>query len=197
MPAEEGRGEFYNLILQAIEIPIINKTLSYESYCSAVDGTCITDSGTSYLELPLSQEDCDAIPYLTEAELGSPLLIKLGSADGGTVTLRFPLKWIKAQFEAGWISCTGSSGLDSRFILGFPVFHHYYLVYDIGNYELTFVDLPQKQENTSTGTDSNGNSSNKTSPAGDATTGGTSGAVNGRHLAVFATVLSLLPLFSV
>jgi hypothetical protein len=75
-------------------------------------------------------------------ELGS-LLIDLEGVHGSTVTLSLPLLWVSEQIVLGNFICSGTSG---KFILGFPIFQYYYLVYNMGNKTVTFVDLRLSNE---------------------------------------------------
>jgi len=90
--------------------------------------------------LPLPEEDCETFvtQYGNSADelKGESLYIDLEGANGGTVTLDLPLFWLMEQLVEGKVACT-----DGNFFLGFPTFQYYYVVYNMGDRTLTFVDL--------------------------------------------------------
>jgi hypothetical protein len=97
------------------------------------DPKCITDSGSSQILLPLIESVCDDLWETnpdTPKKMGS-LLLDLEGVNGSTITLPLPLLWLAEQIA-------GTSG---DFALGLPIFHYYYLVYDMENSTVTFVDL--------------------------------------------------------
>ena len=130
-------------MLEGIRSPKLNLTTSFNasSWCSGY--FCIFDTGYDQIMLPLPEEDCDAfvtqygnsVDKVNELK-GESLYIDLEGADGGTVTLEFSLFWLMEQLVEGKVICT-----DGNFILGFPTFQYYYVVYNMGNRTLTFVDL--------------------------------------------------------
>ena len=71
------------------------------------------------------------------------MLLDIEGVNGATVTLALPLLWLKEQLGMKNVVCTGSTG---DFILGFPIFQYYYLVYDMTKNRVTFVDLPLSNE---------------------------------------------------
>ena len=134
-------------MLEGIRSPKLNLTTSFNasSWCTdhAHSHSCVFDSGADTIMLPLPEEDCET--FVTqygnsvdkEDELkGESLYIDLEGANGGTVTLDFPLFWLLEQLVEGKVSCT-----DGDFFLGFPTFQYYYVVYNMGDRTLTFVDL--------------------------------------------------------
>ena len=129
-------------MLEGIRSPKLNLTTSFNasSWCS--DYLCIFDSGADQIMLPIPIEDCETfVTYAKsvdkEDELkGESLYIDLEGADGGTVTLDLPLFWLIEQLVEGKVVCT-----DGNFFLGFPTFQYYYVVYNMGDRTLTFVDL--------------------------------------------------------
>jgi hypothetical protein len=142
-PSGEDRV-WYSLNLKSIRIPVLdNATFTYrEDFCDDGSDTpgsnCITDSGNSRFELPIPEEMCNTA--FTDDELESDLIVDIEGSDGNIVTLSFPLAFLVEEFLRGWFACTGVNG---SFVLGMPVYQHYYLVYDMGNEEVVFVDLPQ------------------------------------------------------
>jgi len=102
------------------------------------DPKCITDSGSSQILLPLIESVCDDLWETnpdTPKKMGS-LLLDLEGVNGSTITLPLPLLWLAEQIA-------GTSG---DFALGLPIFHYYYLVYDMENSTVTFVDLQLSNE---------------------------------------------------
>jgi len=141
-----GENEFYLLGFNAIRVPGLNFTQSTTELCSTCP-SCYTDSGISWIALPLSEEFCDSIPNNVDElkSLGS-LYIDLDGVDGENVTLSLPLLWLVEQYLNGHVQCVGESG---SFVLGFPIFQYYYLVYDMGNNTVIFVDLELSNETES------------------------------------------------
>lgn len=133
-------------MLEGIRSPKLNLTTSFNasSWCTdhAHSHECIFDSGADQITLPIPIEDCETfVTYGNsvdkEDELkGESLYIDLEGANGGTVTLDLPLFWLMEQLVEGKVACT-----DGDFILGFPTFQYYYVVYNMGDRTLTFVDL--------------------------------------------------------
>eukprot|EP00984_Skeletonema_dohrnii_P009232 scaffold3522_cov82-Skeletonema_dohrnii-CCMP3373.AAC.4 len=106
---------------------------------------CYTDSGTSWISLPLPESLCNDLVNTdvdTLKKMGS-LLLDIAGVNGSTVTLSLPLLWLVEQAPSGRVQCTGTSG---DFILGFPLFQYYYHAYDMGSKTITFVDLPLSNE---------------------------------------------------
>lgn len=136
--------QWYLLMFQAIRIPGLNMTHSTVDVCSTC-GNCYTDSGNSLIELPLSAEQCDVI--LSNKELQSSkksMFIDLTGADGrNNITISFPILWLAEQDDLGNVECTGNSG---QFVLGLPIFQYYYVVYNMGNKTVTFVELQLSNE---------------------------------------------------
>lgn len=124
----------YSLNLKSIRIPALDFRHDYnESFCDDDSSNCVTDSGNSQLQLPISEEMCKTF---NEEELSSDLFIDIEGSGGNSVTLSFPLAFLAD--EGDWVGCVGTNG---AFALGMPVFQYYYLVYDMGNHEVAFVDL--------------------------------------------------------
>jgi len=73
------------------------------------------------------------------------LLLDLEGVNGSNITLSLPLHWLVALGRSGFGKCTADTS--GKFVLGFPIYQYYYLVYDMGNNTVTFVDLPQTNEN--------------------------------------------------
>jgi hypothetical protein len=71
------------------------------------------------------------------------MLLDLEGFNGSTITLSLPLLWLKEQIYLQRVSCIGPSG---SFVLGLPIYQYYYLVYDLGNNTVTFVDLQLSNE---------------------------------------------------
>ena len=108
---------------------------------------CFTDTGNSFLMLPLPEEFCNSITLNVDSvdelkSLGS-LYIDLDGADGGNITLSLPLLWLVEQAAFSNLLCTGTSG---SFTLGLPISQYYYLAYDMGNKTVTFVELELSNE---------------------------------------------------
>jgi len=143
-------GEYvsYFLILKSIRVPGLNMTQSGFSQCNdyCSNAQCYTDSGTSYLSVPLPQSECNGLVNTdddTLKKMGS-MLLDIEGVNGNTITLSLPLLWLAEQYVTHRLFCTGTSG---DFILGFPIFQHYYLAYDMGSKTVTFVDLPLSNAN--------------------------------------------------
>jgi hypothetical protein len=73
------------------------------------------------------------------------LLLDLDGVNGSTITLSLPLLWLTEQMVEGNVRCS-PDGTAGNFILGMPIYQYYYLVYDMGNNTVTFVDLPPSNE---------------------------------------------------
>ena len=142
----DGENKWYELGINAIRVPGLNFTQSTTELCSKCP-KCFTDSGISWIALPLSEDFCNSIPTNVDKlkSLGS-LYIDLLGTGGGNVTLTLPLLWLVEQYVNGQVKCVGESG---SFILGFPIFQYYYLVYDMGNNTVVFVDLELSNETES------------------------------------------------
>eukprot|EP00580_Thalassiosira_gravida_P006710 CAMPEP_0201639264 /NCGR_PEP_ID=MMETSP0493-20130528/18861_1 /ASSEMBLY_ACC=CAM_ASM_000838 /TAXON_ID=420259 /ORGANISM="Thalassiosira gravida, Strain GMp14c1" /LENGTH=165 /DNA_ID=CAMNT_0048112595 /DNA_START=71 /DNA_END=564 /DNA_ORIENTATION=- len=124
----------------------MNLSYDYKDYCDPSTPNCYTDSGTSGIWLPIDKSYCESLLNATTEELEGDLLIDLeGDTDGETITLKFPLMWILEQAVNGRISFTDPEDDSGRFVLGFPTFQHYYIVYDMGKATVTFVDIEQKE----------------------------------------------------
>jgi hypothetical protein len=135
-----GSMEWYQLKFTSIRVPGFNVAQSTVDLCKECQ-QCITDTGTSYILLPLPQDTCDRLMSTGVdelKELGS-LFIDLTAADGkDDITLAFPLLWIREQYTLGYVVCTGTTG---RFYLGLPITQYYYTVYDMGKNTVSFVEL--------------------------------------------------------
>jgi len=138
----------YNLNLTSIRVPGLNVTESGFDQCNT-EGSCIADTGNSYLQLPLETSMClnlqDLILNVTPPELeeiGS-MLLDLEGVDGNTVTLSIPMIFFAEQLLSGRVICTNTTG---DFALGFPIFQYYYLVHDMAGGTVTFVDLQLSNE---------------------------------------------------
>ena len=108
-------------------------------------GNCFTDSGTSSIELPLPENQCDywlSAPLATLKKLGS-LLLDIEGVNGTNITLSLPLIWLAEQTEKKNVVCTGTTG---NFVLGFPIFQYYYVAYVMADNTIAFVDLPLSDE---------------------------------------------------
>ena len=119
------------------------KGFSYSSDFCEGERLCIQDTGNSWLALPIPEEFCSDIKDNTwqssDYDLGGNISIDLEGTDGSPITLTFPLSFVVSEVKAGWVLC---NGLNGDFTLGFPVFSYYYLVYNMANNTLIFVDLP-------------------------------------------------------
>jgi len=144
-------GIDYSLVLNSIRVPgLNNNTYSGFNQCYDQPHRCFTDSGDSSISLPLPQNVCDEIwnTFATTdpdtLKKSGSLLLDLQGVNGSTVTLSLPLFWVWEQIIAFRnVICTGTSGV---FVLGLPIYQYYYLVYDMGNNTVTFVDLPLSNE---------------------------------------------------
>jgi len=132
---------WYLLVLNYIRVPgLKNEPYSGFNQCNDnCNPNCFTDSGTSGIYLPLDESFCNDLTGNVSdlKEMGS-LLLDLDGVNGSTITLSLPLLWLKEQIALGNVICTGTTG---NFILGFPIYQFYYLVYNMGNNTITFVDL--------------------------------------------------------
>ncbi len=137
-------GDFYGLYITSIRVPALNLTQSTVDLCEKIKG-CFTDTGNSWLELPLPQEYCNALcTGVDELKEAGSLFIDLTAADGkDDITLSFPLLWLAEQFVLGHVECTGTTG---RIVLGLPIHQYYYTVYDMGNDTISFVELNLSNE---------------------------------------------------
>ena len=134
----------YTLNFTSIRVPALNVTQSTVDLCKKC-GKCITDTGNSWLMLPLPQDYCNTLIYTNVdelKELGS-LFIDLPGADGKDITLSFPLLWLAEQIALGHVLCTGTTG---RLVLGLPISQYYYTVYDMGKKTISFVELNLSNE---------------------------------------------------
>jgi hypothetical protein len=132
------------LKLDSIRMPGLNMTQSGFSQCNECV-KCYTDSGTSWISLPLPQSQCNDLMNTkvdTLKILGS-MLLDIEGANSSTVTLSLPLLWLVEQMNLNRVRCSGASG---DFILGFPLFQYYYLTFDMGSKTITFVDLQLSNE---------------------------------------------------
>jgi len=138
---------WYLLNLTSIRVPGLNITQNGFSQCSEECPKCYTDSGTSWISLPLPESQCNDIinTHVDILRKMGSLLLDIEGVNGTTITLSLPLLWLAEQMA--WnnqhIRCTGTSG---DFVLGFPIFQYYYLAYDMGSNTVTFVDLPLSNE---------------------------------------------------
>jgi hypothetical protein len=135
-----GSRSWFGLILQSIRAPLLNLTLDYDASKCAKELSCFTDSGTSWLVLPIPNQYCESLKdgiFSRDEQIHNSLYIYLESADGGTIKLSIPLIWLAEQYAEGWVLCSP----DESFILGLPIFQYYYLVYSYTNNTVTFVDL--------------------------------------------------------
>lgn len=136
---------YYMLNFTSIRVPSLNLTQSTVDLCSEY-GRCYTDTGNSWIILPLPQEVCDTLMSTSVDELKglSSLFIDLPAADGkDDFTLSFPLLWLREQLGLGRVRCTGTKG---AFHLGLPITQYYYTVYDMGNHTVSFVELNLSNE---------------------------------------------------
>jgi len=125
-------------------MPGLNMTQSGFSQCNECV-KCYTDSGTSWISLPLPQSQCNDLMNTkvdTLKILGS-MLLDIEGANSSTVTLSLPLLWLVEQMNLNRVRCSGASG---DFILGFPIFQYYYLAFDMESKTITFVDLQLSNE---------------------------------------------------
>ncbi|KAK1737485.1 hypothetical protein QTG54_011771 [Skeletonema marinoi] len=139
-----NKYEWYMLKLDSIRMPGLNMTQSGFSQCNECV-KCYTDSGTSWISLPLPQSQCNDLMNTkvdTLKILGS-MLLDIEGANSSTVTLSLPLLWLVEQMNLNRVRCSGASG---DFILGFPLFQYYYLAFDMGSKTITFVDLQLSNE---------------------------------------------------
>ena len=140
---------WYALKLNSIRVPSLNMTQSGFDQCNcdvynnSLSGNCYTDSGWTWIHLPVPESQCDNLLNTPpNPELGS-LLLDIEGVNGTTVTLSLPLLWLAEQTRLGYVKCTGITG---DFILGFPIFQYYYLAYDMSDNTVAFVDLPLSDE---------------------------------------------------
>lgn len=132
-----GDSFYHSFILKSILIPGLNIEIPFpEGYCGNDGGKCITDTGNAKLFLP--QEVCSEFENHERDDdtLKNNLEINMQGKEGNDVTLRLPLDFIVDEFEQGWVECS------DKITLGMPLFAYYYLVYDMGNDSIIFVDLP-------------------------------------------------------
>jgi len=133
------------LNLTSIRVPSANLNVPFYDFCDDNNGNCITDTGNSFIFLPLPPEEC--LKFVTASE-GS-LFIDLEGVDGGVVTLELPIPFLLKEYQSGeWIRCTGGVNDTRGFAIGMPIFQYYYLAHDMGNKTVTFVDLPTKSNDT-------------------------------------------------
>ena len=113
--------------------------------CDGVVAHCFTDSGDSKIRLPLPKSQCDVLRNTNIDSLKTigSMFLDIEGIDGETVTLSLPLLWLREQLELGNVVCTGSTG---NFLLGLPIFQYYYLVFDMADNRVTFVDLQLSDE---------------------------------------------------
>ncbi len=143
---------WYQLNFTSIRVPGFNFTQSTVDLCKECK-KCMTDTGTSWIELPLSQDDFDDLVNpdntSTDDELvdklkeSGSLFIDLIGADGDYITLSFPLLWLAEQLALGNVVLSGPMG---DFTLGLPITQYYYTVYDMGNKTVSFVELNLSNE---------------------------------------------------
>jgi hypothetical protein len=142
---DPGLLYWYMLNFTSIRVPDFNVTQSTVDLC-AQPGQCITDTGNSYIELPLPEDVCNRLKSTGADELkekGS-LLIDITAADGkDDITLSFPLLWLREQLALGHVVCQGTTG---NFALGLPTTQYYYTVYDMGKDTVSFVELNLSNE---------------------------------------------------
>jgi len=135
---------WYLLNLTSIRVPGLNITQNGFSQCNKKCGNCYTDSGSSWISLPLPESQCnDILSGKSDVLKKESMLLDIEGVNGTTITLSLPLLWLSEQFWFGHVVCTGTSGI---FMLGFPIFQYYYLAYDMGSNTVTFVDLPLSNE---------------------------------------------------
>ena len=136
---------WYLLNLTSIRVPGLNITQNGFSQCNKKCGKCYTDSGSSWISLPLPESQCnDILSGKSDVLKKESMLLDIEGVNGTTITLSLPLLWLSEQFLFGNVVCTGTSG---DFVLGFPIFQYYYLAYDMGSRRtVTFVDLPLSNE---------------------------------------------------
>ena len=120
---------WYLLNLTSIRVPGLNITQNGFSQCNKKCGKCYTDSGNSWISLPLPESQCnDILSGKFDVLKKESMLLDIEGVNGTTITLSLPLLWLTEQFLFGHVVCTGTSGI---FMLGFPIFQYYYLAYDM------------------------------------------------------------------
>jgi len=141
-----GEYRWYTLKLTSIRVPALNMTQSGFGQCDKCSNAyCFTDSGYSSMHLPLPASRCNDLvnTHVDILKNMGSLLLDIVGKHGNTITLSLPLLWLKEQYVAGSLVCSGTSG---EFILGFPIFQYYYLAYDMKSNTVTFIDLPLSNE---------------------------------------------------
>ena len=127
-------------------------------YCGSKGSNCFVDSGNPSLQLPVDSEICDRVKWMNKEELmegafhlhlrgaptanGSKNSTTNGSMNTTTtpiVTLRLPYNIFVVQLERGWITC---SGTESEIYLGLPIWQYYYVVFNVADGSMEFVDRP-------------------------------------------------------
>ncbi len=145
-PNNGGVMKLYQLNFTSIRLPGSSPSFTQSTIdlCKQY-GKCITDTGNSWLELPLPQEFCDSLyTGVDKLKKAGSLFIDLTAADGkDDITLSFPLLWLAEQQILRHVVCTGTTG---SFVLGLPIRQYYYTVYDMGNKTVSFVELNLSNE---------------------------------------------------
>jgi len=125
--------EFYwSIAVKSISLAGTTLQTYDDSFCGAQGSNCYVDSGTPLLEIPL--DNCDVI------RPDETLQITLVGVQNTEVTLKLPTNFLIDQYARGWATCSGSTG---SLVLGFPIFAHYYVAFNMSSGAITFVDLPQ------------------------------------------------------
>ena len=133
-------------MLDSIRVPSLNMTWTGFDQCNECQTGyhCATDSGASYIALPLAPKQCNDITSGNSNVLRrESLLLDIVGVNGTTITLSLPLLWLAEQIKLGYVKCTGTTG---DFILGFPIFQYYYVAYDMADNKVIFVDLQLSDE---------------------------------------------------
>ena len=153
-PIDNGEIEYrwYLLNFKAIRVPDLNLVQSTTDLCSnTCDAVCYTDTGNSRILLPLPEDFFDTLLPNDDDDDGDNddtnklgyMFIDLEGTNGSNITLSLPLLWLYEQRALGHVELTGHSG---PFALGLPIFQYYYLVTDMGNNTMTFIDLQLSSE---------------------------------------------------
>ncbi|KAL7452445.1 hypothetical protein ACHAWC_004168 [Mediolabrus comicus] len=137
---------WYQLNFTSIRVPGSSPSFTQSTIdLCAQPQKCFTDTGNSWLRLPLPQEYCNGLNTgVDELKEAGSLFIDLTAADGkDDITLSFPLLWLAEQYVLGHVKCTGPTG---SFVLGLPITQYYYTVYDTGKDTVSFVELNLSNE---------------------------------------------------
>ncbi len=147
-PNNSGDFYWYLMNFTSIRVPGLNLTQSTVDLCKQYP-KCFTDTGNSYIELPLPQDACYRLAkYVSrndfdELKESGSLFIDLTAADGkDDITLSFPLLWLTEQMGRKNVGCRTTGD----FVLGLPITQYYYTVYDMGKNTVSFVELNLSNE---------------------------------------------------